>query len=335
MQTCDTRRKRTVFAAAAARAALAGLLLAGSAPAGATLLVYEPFDYPPGVLGGQTATGQNLSGAYAGSPVPPGFDLLVASPGLDYGSLVGGPQAAGNRLSQALGTTAASATVSVDAEVSIAPGSAIFFSALFTLDDSQNGTHRASITLTNDANGDELTFGEPVVGIRGVRVSATTAATGGTTVAAGADGSFSDGDTLFLVGRYLNSASAQGDVLELVGYDTADVDVLPASYDPSDPNAKFSFALADVDIDLTAITSISFTIRGTANNFIDELRIGTSYGAVVPEPATAPLLLAGLVGLRLASARRRRRGGTREGRRGTGPCRSDPHAPHGPESDAW
>jgi hypothetical protein len=304
MRTGQTGRQAD--APTLARRTLAGLLLLAATPAGATLLVYEPFDYDPGVLAGQPAAGQNLTGAYAGSLVPSGFELRVASPGLGYGSLVGAPPSAGNRLSQNLGTTAASATAAVDTDITVDPGQAVFFSALFTFDDSANGNHRASIALTNDENGDEIVFGEPVVGVRAISVFATTAATGGLPIAAGADQSFESGDTLLLVGRYVNAAAAAGDRLELVGYDTLDPGPLPPSFDPADPNAELSFALTGVDIDLAKITSVGFTIRGTANNFIDELRVGSTWADVVPEPGTAPRLLLGLAGLRRHPRRRER-----------------------------
>jgi len=293
--------------AAVAGCACAGLLAAWSAPAGATLLVYESFDYATGVVAGATATGQNLTGTYTGSPVPPGFELQVASPGLDYGSLVGVPPVAGNRLSQALGTTAASATVQIDSDVGVAPGTAVYFSALFTLDDSANGNHFASITLTDPDNGDSLAFGEAVVGVRALRISATTVATGSQLVADSAGEAFTNGQRLFLVGRYTNGAAALADSLEVVAYDTAASISLPSAFDPSDPTAQIALALAGLDLDLAKIGSIDFTIRGSANNFIDELRIGTAYADVVPEPSTAPLLLVGLAGLGLRSARRRRR----------------------------
>ena len=62
------------------KAALALLVLLSTAPIeAAALLVYEPFDYGSGVLDGQTATGQNLVGAYTGSIVPPGFELQVVT----------------------------------------------------------------------------------------------------------------------------------------------------------------------------------------------------------------------------------------------------------------
>jgi hypothetical protein len=277
---------------------LAGLLLVAAASAQAALLVYEPFDYPQGILPGQTATGLSLAGSYAsGSAVPDSLELRVASPSLGYGGLVGAPSFSGGRLSQNLGTTAASAVAALASPVSIAPDTSIFFSALFLFDDSLNGNHFARIDLLNQGNGDVLSFGESAVGAMAVTVSADTAATGANGVSAGADSSFTNGQVLFLVGRYQNGLAAQGDRLDLVGYETNALTRLPATFDPTDPAAQFRFSVANADIDLARIDAVRFAIRGGANNFVDELRVGTSYGDVVPEPGAAPLLLAGLIGL--------------------------------------
>jgi len=303
----DRRAKRTWRRGRnATAAALGGLLLAGAEPGAATLLVYEPFAYADlTVLEAPVpASGQNLTGSYVPLGTLAAQKLVATSPGLGYGNLVGAPAPSGNRVADVDGVTSAAGTVSVDQDVLVGPGEAIFWSALFTFDDSSNGNRFAHITFIDDDTADTLGFGESVVGVRAIRVEANTTATGGL-VADGADGSFSDGDTLLLIGRYINGAAADGDSLELIGYDTADADTLPSSFDPTDPNAEFAYALTGLDVDLAKITSIRFTIRGDSNNFIDELRIGTSYGSVVPEPGVAPLLLVGLATLGgLARARR-------------------------------
>jgi hypothetical protein len=285
----------------------------------AALLVYEPFAYDAGtVLDGVAATGQNLAGSYV--PLGPSAfqQLVVESPGLDYGSLVGAPSAAGGRISDVLGVTAAGATIGVGEPVITGPGTTIYWSALFTFDDSENGNHLANITLSDDVTGDRIAFGEAAVGVQAIRVEANTSATGGL-LAEGADGAFANGSTMLLVGRYSNGAAPDGDSLDLIGYDTASAVTLPASFDPADPNAAFAFGLSGIDIDLAQITSIAFTIRGLDNNFIDELRIGTTYRDVVPEPAAALLVGLGLAGLGLhARGRRRARSRAMEG---AGACR--------------
>lgn len=263
----------------------------------AGLLVYEPFDYPAGaVLDGLPATGLNLTGNYASST--PLMDLVGSSPGLTYGSLSGNvPSVAGNRLASPNGVTAGAVGVSVDQDVLTGPGQEIFFSALFTFDDSLNGNHFARISLVDDAGG-EIAFGEASVGVRAIRIEADTAGTGGL-IADGADQSFTSGQTLWLIGRYLNNAAGD-DALELVGYDTALAQAIAPGFSLSDPNAQFAFSLSD-EIDLANIASVEFRIRGTDNNFIDELRIGQTYAdvtsavpAAVPEPASGVLLLVGL-----------------------------------------
>ncbi|HJQ78553.1 MAG TPA: hypothetical protein VJ828_01290 [Lacipirellulaceae bacterium] len=247
----------------------------------------------------------NLTGNYqATTGFPNQFQLTARNPGLNYGSLIGAPAPLGNGLTQPSGTTAGGATVSVDNDVLTAAGQTIYWSALFTFSDAQNGNHLASITF-NDDNGDLLSFGEASVGGRAIRVGAQTVSTGGQLISDGADQSFADGDTLLVVGRYFNSAAAGGDRLDLIGYDTADADMLPLSFDPTDPNAEFAYDLENLDINFEKITSITFTIRGNDNNFIDELRIGTTYTAVIPEPgAPALFVIAGCFAALLKFGRR-------------------------------
>jgi hypothetical protein len=263
-----------------------------AATARAALLVYEPFNYPAGpVLEGTSANGLNLTGTYARTQVTAAARLVVSQPGLNYGNLHGAPPALGNRVNQLSGGGASDAKVSLDTDVATAAGQTIYWSALFTFDDSSNGNRLAHITFNNDDNGELLKFGEPSVGGRAIRVEAQTAGTGGQLIADGADQSFIDGHTLLLIGRYINSPAIDGDRLDLIGYDTADADVLPLSFEPTDPNAEFAYELENLDINFERITSITFTIRGDDNNFIDELRIGSSYSAIIPEPAAPAMFV--------------------------------------------
>jgi hypothetical protein len=139
-------------AAASALPLVLAVALLAPVRAGAQLLVYEPFDYPAAtILDGTPATGANLTGLYTGTMVPPGFDLRVDTAGLGYGNLVGAPAPAGNRLNQGMGTTAASATASLAQAVPVSPDSALFFSALFTFDDSLNGNQPFAVPATTSS----------------------------------------------------------------------------------------------------------------------------------------------------------------------------------------
>jgi hypothetical protein len=139
------------------------LALGTSGSARAASLVYEPFVYDDGtVLDGVTAAGENLTGTYeplAISPTPQ-QTLTVVSPGLGYGSLGGAPSAAGNRASDKFGGVAGWATADVDQDVDTSPGTTVYWSALFTFDDSQDASHLANITLSDADTGDSITFGQ-------------------------------------------------------------------------------------------------------------------------------------------------------------------------------
>jgi hypothetical protein len=266
------------------------LLGMGSIAAEAKLLVYEPFDYTVGAnLNGLFATGRNLTGIYSTSSLQ---DLVIFGPSLTYGNLVGPlPSVAGNRLNDASGIVTGVVSVSLDQVIRINAGEEVFYSALFTFDDSTQGNRLVRVSFVDDVSGDELGFGEAAVGVRGVSVRANTAATSGL-IAEGADNSFSDGQTLWLIGRYFNSAESGSDTLQLLGYDTAVAQAVSPSFDLLDPNAQFAFSLTGLDINFAEIFSLRFEVRGDDNNFLDELRIGSTYSEVTtPEPASVVLLL--------------------------------------------
>lgn len=264
--------------------------------------VYEPFDYVAGSsMNGLEATGHGLEGHYTGPPVG---DLQISSPTLNYGNLSGAtPGVAGNKLTDIGMGGAATVTVAVDQDIVVAPGQQLFFSALFTLDDTGNHVPYAWIDLIDDASGGRLGFGEPVAGSRAIRVSADTASTGGL-VSASKDNAFVDGQTWWLIGRYFNSALPGQDSLQLVGYDTSQFEPVATAFDLSDPNADLALSIDGIDINLQTISTIAFSIRGADNNFIDELRIGSTFPSAVPEPSTTLLLLAG-IGLGLGAGQRR------------------------------
>jgi hypothetical protein len=282
---------------------LAAAVLAAPLHASAALLVYEPFAYPaPALLNGTPASGLNLQGTYVSDVAHESFQLRVSAPGLSYGNLSGAPSVSGAKLTQLSGSTSNGSVVALAHPVSILPGQASYFSALFTFDDSSNGNHFASIDLIDDSSGNSISFGESVVGVRAIRASAETIAAGRNRTTEGSDRAFTNGQTLLLIGRYNNSPAALGDRLELLGYDTAASHPLPASFDPGDPNTILYQELEEVDIDLTRISSLRFTVRGSDNNFIDELRIGSTLADVtpIPEPHTWLLMLCGMAGVTAA-----------------------------------
>ena len=290
------------------------LLLATARDSQATLLVYEPFNYTAGddIEAVDTSTATNLTGSYT-SALGSVNNHIVNEVGLTYGSLTGLPTPVGNALTTDGGINQVGHTVDVNADVDTSGGTTIFFSVLMTFDDSTNGNRLVRISFVGPEG--TLTFGEAVIGIRHIRVRVDTT----TAVEAnGLDGSFTDGQTFYIIGRYTNSLDPNGDSFEIIGYDTADAEPAPTIFDPNDTNAEFTFGLTGLDVDLTSISSIRFETRGDDNNFADELRI--SDGAPEPSPIPAlgirgslllPLLVvvAGFSVLRRPRAERRLTGG--------------------------
>lgn len=274
------------------------LLVAGTAEAAP--LVYEPFSYDPGVLAGQTATGQDLTGVYTGTPVPPGSELVVAEPGLDFGSLANAPAATGNRVSPSTGMAEASVTIGIDADIMVPSGEGLFASAVLRFDDSTNAGNLAKITLANEQD-ESISFS--VFDNSGYRFfEATTHLVGG----GGIGRPIPDGNVLFLIMRFANPATPDDfGTLEVVGYDAVDTDALPSAFAWDDPGAWSGLSTGSpVGVFIESISSITLTLRGTVN--LDELRIGTSYADVaLPEPGAALLLGSAVTAAALARARSR------------------------------
>jgi hypothetical protein len=182
------------------------------------------------------------------------------------------------------------------------PGTTTYFAALFRLDDTNNRVKRASVHLIDADNGDTITFGEDIAGVRAIRVSASTVATGGNSVAAAEDTAFENGQTFWMIGRYFNSDVVDGDILQLLAYDIEDSESIASEFDLTDPAADVVLSLSGVTIDLAKISMLRFEVRGASDNFIDELRIGQSFDevtrglfAAVPEPASGIHVLCGIV----------------------------------------
>ncbi len=286
------------------------LLLANVDPARSAPLVYEPFDYEDGTgLDDVAATGLNLTGDYVSYALEPTDQqtVWVESPGLGFGNLGDAPSAEGNRAGDPFGGVGSSATAEVDEDVSVGNGEEIYWSVLFTYDDSQDPSHVANVSLDDASTGGAITFGQSAVVTRSVQLGVDTATAFRTDIIGEA---FEDGDTLFYVGRYVNSGSPGGDTMDMLVYDTADSITLPETFDLQDPNAIAVLGLSDLDIDLPVISAVSFYLRGE-DNFVDELRVGRTYADVVPEPSAGAGLLAVLAAPVAMRRLRARHGPTR------------------------
>jgi hypothetical protein len=274
------RHRCAVFGLAAAL-----VLVAAAKPSDATLLLYEPFDYPTGPLAGTPATGLNLTGNYTSQDA----QLRV----------VGGRLAQNQPLSQG----DISATLADD--IVIGTRGQIFFSALVVVGPPSSENPFARISFVDDATNAAILLSEVLVGANRIPSARVRFADGSEAAASDPFGPVTEGQSLLLFGRYLNSSVPLGDRLELVAYDLGDLALLPTSYDPDDPNAEYFVALADRDLDVTQITRLRFDLRNP-ETFIDQVRIGTTYLDVVPEPGMPGVFAACLFTLGLRRRRTRR-----------------------------
>ena len=268
--------------------------------AAAEMLVYEPFntggtDYAIANLDGQGPTSLGATGTWGVMEGATPTSFTVAGTGL---SKLGLPTSGGDVLG---GTTNKYPARSVTAAVSTATSTAsdIYFSFLTYrasgttglarfninsrwLDGGSVRDHRASIGVTNNNYFMEEIITNPWSNATAVTVAGYTA-----------------GTTALIIGKLTRNDS---------GNDTLVMWANPADFSSEAAAGAVSGTVSNRNLLTAGIGLTSFGMQSGAGTamYSDELRIGTTWASVVPEPSSVALLVTGLLGL-LAYAWRKRK----------------------------
>jgi hypothetical protein len=265
------------------------LTLASTAPA--ALIIYEPFDYPTGSLEGQTNPSNGLSWLRAGTSANPSA-INVASGNLAVPPTISTP--VGNSATiNGIGDGSGSSTRLALGQT-ITSGS-VYYSLAFRADaltGSNNTTGGFFIAFNNTGNSSQTTNPSVAPARIQSRIDPTDSSkydlgifNAGATAAATSWSSGLDlGVTHFIVAGYtFNTGSTTDDVASLW------IDPNPSTFETSTPPTP---TVTSTGGDVASIASILLRQSPAPYATLDELRIGTDWGAVtVPEPATAVSLL--------------------------------------------
>lgn len=234
----------------------------------AALSVYEPFNY----TAASTLAGQNGGIGFSGAWSAGAGSSTVSNPGLTYNTL----SVIGNRATTAAATAA---TLSRSLTTSLGASTGTTFFSFLLRPDNTTAAANAELSLSGTVN--SLFIGKAGSGNTSNYLLDTTSGSGGTqnTTSTG----YTSGTTVLLVLR-----------ADFVG---GGADTFKLFVNPSIVAEPGSADATKNSYDVGTVSSISFT--GNLGFSIDELKIGSSYADVVPEPSTyaAGLAVAGLAGM--------------------------------------
>lgn len=259
----------------------------------AALVAYDNFE---SYTAGADLDGDNGGTGWQGDWfAQPEVDVVSASLAYTGGSISvnGGSQAV------RVNSTSDSLALRQFDQVAIGASSEVYFSFLFQ---ENSGTSSDFINLwvsdTNNRNGSG-----------GLGLQSTGSENFSTRIRATTGSDFTDlsstapvqGQTYFLVGRFSRDGT-QGDPLDPLRFDLMELWINPTSLTLGTPDASVDQS-SGINGGIQYFGIRTHGVAAPDQYLFDELRIGTSLAAVVPEPATAALLTGGLLVLAL---RRRR-----------------------------
>lgn len=250
-------------------------------PASAAIVLYDGFDYGTGSIGTQNGGTGSWSQAWQAPTGAEGV-MSVTSGGLSYTGI----ESVGNKLSD--NTNSGLGTVrNFDATGLTDNGSSVWFSALVFVPTSTTGSDLRmkffadSTVSTGSSAYVNSGAGIFVSGAGGLEIeyNNTTRSASGTT--------YTKNETFLVIGRMDFSDTAASDSIRIwLNPNTS-----------SQPVDGTSIALSGVDLP-TGANNNRFAVRGggTFQGSVDEIRLGTTFASVIPEPSTYAFLI-GLLGV--------------------------------------
>ncbi len=237
----------------------------------AELLAYEGFNYSGTAINGQSGGGSTgFSGAWSDTD---GDFAHLSNDGVSLDSNVFPFATSGSRVSGVNG----SATRNLDFSFDMASEGELYISVLLQKNSTSNSSSEYVQAQLGNTSG--------AVAVRfGLSSPDTTWAGLGSSAVTNSDFSIAADTAYFLVGKLVTHATAN-DEFYLNCYGTSD------SLPTAEPTTwDFSASPADLTV---SINQLSFSIGGgvAQGGEIDELRIGSTWNSVVPEPSSWALLL--------------------------------------------